>query len=862
MSIFNDSNVPIAERVDDLIAQMTLKEKIMQMVYDAPAIERLGVPKYNWWNEGLHGVGRAGVATVFPQAIGLAATWNETLIHRLATAISDEARAKHHEALRRGIRAIYTGLTYWSPNINIFRDPRWGRGQETFGEDPYLTASLGVAFIKGLQGDDDNYLKLVATPKHFAVHSGPESKRHFFDAQVSQREMRETYLPHFEACIREGRAYSVMGAYNRVNGEACCASPTLLQEILRDEWGFEGYVVSDCWAIIDIYAHHKLVATPEEAAALAVKNGCDLNCGSTYPRLVGSVEQGLIDEATIDRAVGRLFTARFKLGMFDPPEQVPYAQIPYEVVNCPAHQALALEAARESVVLLKNDGGLLPLSREIGSLAVIGPNADFVEVLLGNYHGSPANPVTPLAGIRKKLSPSARLYHAQGSPLAAGVWPLEVIPANCLYPADSAAHEHGLDAAYYDNSHFGGEPVLRRIDSHVDANWRGLSPLTGQWGDGFSVRWTGYLRAPAGGPCRIGVNGFNAYRLYLDDKLVIEYEDIHDHHVTTRDVELEPGRFYRLRLDYSSRGVDSRAQLLWAWPGVDYQAEALAAAEKADVIVAVMGLSPLLEREELSVDVDGFLDGDRTAIGLPAPQEELLKQLHTLGKPIVLLLLNGSSLAATWAAEHIPAIVEAWYPGEAGGDAIADVLFGDYNPAGRLPVTFYESVDDLPPFEEYRMDGRTYRYFRGASLFPFGHGLSYTTFQYDNLRLDRATAGAGDRVNISADVTNTGGRAGDEVVQLYVRQATAPERLVKELKGFQRIRLLPGECRTVTFTLFVNQLAGYDEALLSAVRPGEVEVMVGGSSATLPLRGSFAIAGETTAVVGQDKVFFSRAQVD
>jgi len=839
---------------------MTLDEKILQMIYDAPAIERLGVPEYNWWNEALHGVGRAGVATVFPQAIGLAATWNQELMHRIATVISDEARAKHHEALRRDVHAIYTGLTYWSPNINIFRDPRWGRGQETFGEDPYLTASLGVAFVKGLQGDDPDYLKLVATPKHFAVHSGPESTRHSFDARVSEQELRETYLPHFEACIKEGGAYSIMGAYNRTNGEVCCASETLLQKILRDEWGFEGFVVSDCWAIIDFYAHHKIVATPEEAAALAVNNGCDLECGCTYPHLTGAIEQGLITEETINRSVRRLFTARFKLGMFDPPEQVPYAQIPYEIVNCEAHQALALEAARESIVLLKNEADLLPLSKDMKSIAVIGPNANYVEVLLGNYHGSPANPVTPLMGIRKKLSPATRLYHAQGSPLADGVLPLEVIPPNYLYPADSFAHEQGLDAAYFDNPHFNGRPVLQRIDSHIDANRRGISPITDQWGDGFSVRWSGFLCPPASGLCRIGANGFNAYKLYLDDELIVEFDGPHDHHVTTRDVELEAGRFYKLRLDYSSLGVDSRAQLLWSWPNVDYKAEALAAAAKADIIVAVMGLSPLLEREELAVDVEGFLDGDRTAIDLPAPQEDLLKQLHALGKPVVLVLLNGSSLAAGWAAENIPAIVEAWYPGQAGGDAIADVLFGDYNPAGRLPITFYESIDDLPPFEDYRMDGRTYRFFQGAPLFPFGHGLSYTSFRYDNLSIDRSAAAAGESVNISAEVTNAGTRAGDEVVQLYIRQASAADRLIKELKGFKRISLMPGECKRVTFTLSVNQLADYDDELLAAVRPGQVEIMVGNSSANLPLRGSFEIAGPTTGV-RDEKVFFSRVQV-
>jgi beta-glucosidase len=550
--------------------------------------------------------------------------------------------------------------------------------------------------------------------------------------------------------------------------------------------------------------------------------------------------------------------------MFDPPEEVPYAQIPYEVVNSKAHQALALTAARESLVLLKNEANLLPLSKDVGAIAVIGPNANNGEVLLGNYHGTPVNPVTPLAGIRKKLSPSTRLYYAPGSLIAGGVLPLEVIPTHHLYPADSAAQEHGLYAAYFDNPRLAGEPVMQRVDSLVDMNWKGSSPLTGQWGDGFSVRWSGYLCPPASGRCRLGVNGFNAYKLYLDGELLVEFEGEHDHHLTTKDVELEAGRLYTLQLDYCSYGIDSRAQLLWAWPGVDYQADALALAAKADVIVAVMGLSPLLECEQVTVDVEGFLDGDRTATGLPAPQEALLKQLHALGKPVVLVLLNGSSLSASWAAEHLPAIIEAWYPGEAGGDAIADVLFGDYNPAGRLPVTFYHSVADLPPFEDYRMDGRTYRFFQGTPLFPFGYGLSYTTFQFDNLQLDRSTVAAGQQVRIRADVTNTGNRAGDEVVQLYIRQDihqdSASARLMNELKGFKRISLEPGECKTVTFTLFVNQLAGYDAQLSAAVRPGRVEVMVGNSSSTLPLRGAFEIVGPTTGVANE-KVFFSQVQV-
>jgi len=851
----------LEERVDELISQMTLEEKVSQMIFDAAAIERLGIPRYNWWNECLHGVARAGLATVFPQAIGLAATWDPDLLLRVATAISDEARAKHHQAIRQGIRDIYAGLTFWSPTINIFRDPRWGRGQETYGEDPYLTARMGVAFVKGLQGDDPRYLKLVATPKHFAVHSGPEPKRHQFDARVSERDLRETYLFAFEACVKEAKAGSVMGAYNRVNGEPCCASPTLLERILRQEWGFDGYVVSDCGAIHDIYAQHQVVATPEEAAALAVKAGCDLECGGIYYALLDAVKKGLISEESIDQALRRLFTARFRLGMFDPPEQVPYTCIPYEVVASPQHRELALQAARESIVLLKNEGNLLPLPRDIGAIAVIGPNADDLRVLLGNYNGTPAKAVTPLEGIRRKIASTTRLYYAPGCEIVDGIAPMEVIPSNCLYPAEGNAQERGLTAEYYNNADFSGEPVLRRVDRQVDFIWAGTTPLTGQWGDQFSVRWTGYLVPPVSGIYRIGVNGFSDYRLYLDGQRILSYRGIHLPILDTREVYLEAGRFYSLRLEYVSKGLDPQAQLLWSPPGVDYAARALEIAQKADVVIAVMGLSPALEGEEMPVDVDGFVGGDRTDIGLPESQEKLLRQLQALGKPVVLVLLSGSALAVNWAAEHIPAILEAWYPGEMGGEAIADVLFGDYNPGGRLPVTFYRSVEDLPPFEDYRMEGRTYRYFKGEPLFPFGYGLSYTTFALENLRIAPEGVEAGNEVTVSADVVNTGPRAGDEVVQLYVHHRDAPgPRPIKELKGFQRVHLQPGERKTVVFTLHTHQLGLYDDSGRYIVWPGTVDVMVGHSSRDLPLVGTVEIVGEPTDVA-RTKVFFSRVQV-
>ncbi len=847
-------NQSIKERVADLVAQMTLEEKISQMVFDAPAIERLGIPAYNWWNEGLHGVGRAGVATVFPQAIGLAATWNPDLMQRVATTISDEARAKHHEAIRRGIRSIYSGLTYWSPNVNIFRDPRWGRGQETYGEDPYLSATMGVAFVRGLQGDDPQILKLVATPKHFAVHSGPELVRHRFDAVVSEREMRETYLPAFEACIKEGGAVSIMGAYNRVNGEPACASITLLQRILRQEWGFggpdglDGFVVSDCWAIRDIYEQHGVVPTAAKAAALAVENGCDLNCGSTYPTLLAAVRQCLVSEAAIDEAVQRLFVARFRLGMFDPPEEAPYAQIPYEVVNSPVHRELARQAARESIVLLKNEGGLLPLSKDIRSIAVIGPNADSMQALLGNYNGTPEAPVTPLEGIRRQLPPSIRLYYAQGSDLVEGFPTLSVIPSAYLRP--DRVGGVGLSAAYYDGPDQNGEPALWRVDRAIDMVWKDTTPLAGQWGDAFAVRWTGCLVPPVSGTYRLGVHGFSGYRLFLEGKLLVEFEGTHHPVTRTERVELEAGRFYPIWLDFMSEGLDPQVQLVWAPPAARQQATALEVAEKADVVIAVMGISSTLEGEKMPVHVPGFSGGDRTEIALPRLQEELLQQIHRLGKPIVLVLLNGSALAIPWAAEQIPAILEAWYPGQEGGSAVADVLFGAYNPGGRLPVTVYRSLNDLPAFEDYSMEGRTYRYFRGEALYPFGHGLSYTSFEYSDLRIARRQVTAGVTVDVSVTVANTGAVPGTEVAQLYVRDSvTRVPRPLKELKAYKRVTLQPGKRVAVTFHLSVNQLAFCDDQANWVLEPGRILVQVGSSAADIRLSGEFEIAGRGTVPV-------------
>ena len=835
--IYKDNTAPIKSRVEDLVSQMTLKEKVSQMVYDAPAIERLEVPAYNWWNECLHGAGRAGIATVFPQAIGLAATWNVALIHQVAVATSDEARAKHHDALRKGIHKQYLGLTFWSPNINIFRDPRWGRGQETYGECPYLTARMGVAFVKGLQGNDTKYLKLVATPKHYAVHSGPEPERHTFNAKVDERDLRETYLPHFEACVKEAMAHSIMGAYNRTNDEACCASPTLLEKILRQEWGFDGYVVSDCGAILDIYAHHKIVDTPAEAAAVAVKNGCELNCGGTYPALLDAVEQGLISEDAIDRALKRLFTARFRLGMFDPPELVPYAQIPYEVVDSPEHREMALQAACESIVMLKNENGLLPLPKDIGSIAVIGPNANDVEVLLGNYSGTPAQPVTLLEGIRQAVSPETKVTYAQGCTLAPGLPILEVISQDHLRPADAASADgqSGLTATYYPNARFAGEPARVQTDPLVDFTWKATTPITGHIADPFSIRWTGTLVPPETGAYSLGFRGCNGYRLYLNGKLVVELKFWHGPITRAIEIELEAGRAYDLllELEYYDFDYDPVAQLLWSLPSAAHSPKAIEAASDADVVVLALGISPAVEGEEMPVDASGFKGGDRTDIGLPSPQEELLKQIHALGKPVILTLLNGSALAVNWAADNIPAIVEAWYPGQAGGQAVADVLFGDYNPGGRLPVTFYKSLEDLPPFEDYRMEGRTYRYFRGEPLYPFGYGLSYTTFAYNNLQLSAKTISRDETITVSADVQNTGDCAGDEVVQLYVSNLTSSVPTpIRQLSGFERVYLEPGQTKRVAFSLTPRQLSVINDEGQRVVESGRFQVALGGHQPT------------------------------
>jgi beta-glucosidase len=857
--VYQDLSKSFEERAADLVSRMTLEEKIAQLGNDAPAIARLGVPKYEWWNEALHGVARAGAATVFPQAIGMAASFDDQMMLEIATAISDEARAKHHEFAQRGLRNRYQGLTFWSPNINIFRDPRWGRGQETYGEDPWLTSRIGVAFVKGLQGDDPKYRKVDATAKHFAVHSGPEADRHYFDVHPSERDLYETYLPAFQALVQEGGVASVMGAYNRVYGESASASPRLLQQILRKEWGFNGYVVSDCDSIEDIFKHHKIVATAPEAAALGVRYGCDLDCGKTYNELLPALKQKLITEAEIDASVRRLMLTRFQLGMFDPPERVRWAQIPYSVNQSPKHDQLALRAARSSIVMLKNSG-MLPLSRDIKTLAVIGPTADEIMSLLGNYYGTPAAPVTILQGIREAAGPKTKVVYSRGTDLVEGREEPRAVPlidANFLRP-EAGSTQQGLKGEYFRGRDFAGAPVMTRIDSRIAFRWdrgaptddlaaRGeLSNEQALPGDNFSVRWTGQLLPPTSGKYELVVGANDGVRLYLDGKLLVNgwelNERVHSHSVS---VDLQAGRAYEIKLEYFEDIRDAEVRLGWRRPGAKPPfEEALEAARQADAVVFVGGLTGDVEGEEMKVNYPGFAGGDRTDLRLPGSQRKLLEALHATGKPIALVLTGGSALAVDWAQERLPAIVMAWYPGQRGGTAVADVLFGNANPSGRLPVTFYKENEQLPAFDDYNMQGRTYRYFTGQPLYPFGHGLSYTRFEYSNLKLERATVAADGSLQATMTVKNVGKRAGDEVVQMYLAPVDPKRpRAVKELRGVKRLALQPGQSGTVSFTIKPEKdLRHYDvDAKRYAVDAGKYEVQVGASSADIRARQTFTV---------------------
>ncbi|GGY86601.1 glucan 1,4-alpha-glucosidase [Cellvibrio zantedeschiae] len=852
-AIYKNPDCSFEARADDLLARMTLEEKISQMMNAAPAIPRLQIPAYEWWNEALHGVARAGAATVFPQAIGLAASFDTHLMGDVASVISDEARAKHHDFISRDSRLRYQGLTFWSPNVNIFRDPRWGRGQETYGEDPFLTAAMGVEFVKGLQQTDGKYRKLDATAKHFAVHSGPEANRHEFNAKPSERDLYETYLPAFRALVQDANVKSVMGAYNRVNGESASASQRLLQDILRKDWGFKGYVVSDCDSVEDIYLFHKIVPTAAEAAALAVKTGDDLNCGKTYAALKEAVDKKLITEQEIDVSLKRLLLTRFELGMFDDAKKVIWARIPYSVNQDSSHDQLARRAAQKSIVLLKNNG-ILPLSSKQKNIAVIGPTSDEIMSLLGNYYGTPAAPVTILQGVRAAAPAGTQVNYARGVDLVEGrddPRAAPIIEPSYLRP-DANSKEQGLKGEYFRGRDFAGKPIFTRIDSRISFRWDRGSPTDDAVArgeiktadavpaDNFSVRWTGQLTAPTSGAYEISVAANDGMRLYINGALVIDSWDLSARlQSKSAKIDLQAGKSYAIKLEYFEDIRDAEVRLSWrlpnSKPGVE---EALDLAKAADVIVFVGGLTGDVEGEEMTVNYPGFAGGDRTDIHLPQVQQRLLESLKATGKPVVVVLTTGSALAVDWAKKNADAILVAWYSGQRGGNAVADVLWGTENPAGRLPITFYKGDEKLPAFDDYSMHNRTYRYFTGEALYPFGHGLSYSEFKYSNLKLNKKAVRKQDEIQVAVDITNTSNRDGDEVVQLYAQPvAVKKEQAIKNLRGFVRVHLKAGETQTVHFTLKPNKaLIRYDLASKQyVVDKGKYQLQVGASSSDVRL---------------------------
>jgi beta-glucosidase len=820
-----DTSLSFDARAKALVAQMTLEEKAHQLGHDAPAIPRLGVPEYNWWNEGLHGVARAGIATVFPQAIGMAASWDTKEMHESASVISDEFRAKYLDTLHKnGGSGFYQGLTVWSPNINIFRDPRWGRGQETYGEDPFLTGAIGTAFITGLQGDNPKYYKTIATSKHFAVHSGPESTRHQQHMNPSAQDLEETYLPAFRKTVTDGKVAAVMCAYNSVDGVPACANDMLMSEKLRHDWGFGGYVVSDCGAAANIYRKDALDYEEDrvKGVALGFKAGMDVICGdyrnglTTEPdEIVQGVNSGVLPMAVVDQALVRLFTARMKLGMFDSYASLPWANITAKDFDTAAHQAKSLEMAKETMVLLKNEGNLLPLKKAPRRIAVVGPNADSFDTLVGNYYGTPSNPITVLDGLKARF-PKSRIDYVQGTGLVGAP---EAPVDTAVLCVDANCARHGLTAEHFDtDKDLGGSPSSTAVEAKPYVQWRSNGRTS-------SIRWTGFIKAPESGAYNFRFASENGYRVYIDNKPVVEEWGVGDAPaITSGTATLEAGKVYPIRIEAWQHGQRGEQQLVWSRPSDD-GSHAMGAVKNADLVIFVGGLSARIEGEEMKLKAPGFSGGDRTSLDLPKPQEELLEKVVAAGKPTVLVLMNGSALSVNWADAHVPAIVEAWYPGGEGGTAVAQLIAGDYSPAGRLPVTFYRSVNDLPAFEDYSMKGRTYKYFGGEVLYPFGYGLSYTTFAYAN---PKTVTNADGSVSVSVDVTNSGVRDGDEVVQLYLSRPDVKNQPIRALKGFTRLHLAKGQTQTVSFTLDDRALSTVDLTGTRTVQPGTAQAWLGG----------------------------------
>jgi beta-glucosidase len=831
-----DPSLPVAQRAADLVHRMTLEEKASQLVNQARAVPRLKVPAYDWWSESLHGVMRDGT-TEFPEPIGLAATFDPGAIHQMAIAIGTEGRILHARALRTngGSSNIFQGLDFWAPNVNIFRDPRWGRGQETYGEDPYLTARMGVAFVTGMQGDDAKYYRAISTPKHYAVHSGPESTRHSADVKVSRHDELDTYLPAFRATVTEAKAGSVMCAFNSINGEPACANEFLLQDQLRGKWGFQGYVVSDCGAVIEVFQGHHYEPTQAQASAISLKRGMDNECVDStftvkddrdYKPYLDAVREGHLKESDIDTTLIRLFTARMKLGMFDPRDMVPYSNINEKQLNSPAHRDMARRIADESMVLLKNDG-TLPLKTGNIRIAVIGPLASQTKVLLGNYNGIPIHTVSILEGLRKEFAGASIQYVPGTQFLSHEAGP---VPASAL----TADGKPGIKISYSRlditdlNDPHATKPLAQRRARTLDAaaeplptEVAGIQPLV--------MVWEGALTAPETGDYNLGLRAAGSFRVQLDGRSVTSTFGGDPDEARLGRVHLEAGKPAALRVEYTlPENGTPNARLVWSKVDLTPRPEAVAAARNADVVIAVLGITSELEGEEMQVSEPGFKGGDRTSLDLPKPEEDLLEAVAATGRPIVLVLTNGSALGANWAQEHASAILEAWYPGEEGGTAVAETLSGRNNPAGRLPVTFYKSVNQLPPFEDYSMKGRTYRYFAGTPLYPFGYGLSYTTFAYSGLHVPEEPVDADGPVRVEATVANTGKVGGDDVVQLYLNFPGVPGAPLKALRGFRRVHLDPGATERVHFELQPRDLSMVTEAGEVVVPEGAFTVSIGG----------------------------------
>jgi beta-glucosidase len=852
--VYLNTQLSPQQRAHDLVGRMTLDEKASQLEDWATAIPRLGIPDYQTWNEALHGVARAGYATVFPQAIGMAATWDPRMVHSMGTVISSEARAKYNQAQREGDHRIFYGLTFWSPNINIFRDPRWGRGQETYGEDPYLTGRMGIAFIGGVQGNDLEHLRAVATSKHFAVHSGPESLRHGFNVNPSPRDLEETYLPAFRATVTEGHVQSVMCAYNSISDWPACTSKMLLKDHLRDAWGFKGFVVSDCGAIVDVYQGHKKTTDIEHAAALSLEAGTDLSCSIWTPgfnALADAVRHGLVSEDLVTQAAERLYTGRFQLGMFDPPGST-LDRIPFSSVASESNRQASLKAAEESIVLLKNSG-VLPL-KAAQKIAVIGPTADSLPSILGNYVGTPLHPVTPLDGMMNQFKGTPILY-AQGSALAESF----AVPV----PRTAFGLNKGLKTEFFATPDWTGRPVATETAHLIQTDWENAKPAPEVDTHNYSVRWSGAITPPAPGHYVFSVevadsfpySPAESYRLTLDGKVVGEGNIRTGHDMSamgsfrsapgasptappvetfavtpTIAVDFSDTKAHEFKLEYSHSAdrAGGGVTLKWQAPAQAQLDEAVARAKEASVVVAFVGLSPQLEGEEMPIKIPGFSGGDRTSLDLPEPQENLLKALAATGKPLVVVLQSGSAVALNWSNEHAAAVLEAWYPGVEGGDAIARTLAGLNNPAGRLPVTFYKSVEGLPAFTDYSFKDRTYRYFTGKPLWGFGYGLSYSKFTYGPVKLSASTLKAGDPVTATVTVTNNGTMSGDEVVEAYLKtpQEGGP---IHSLVAFDRVTIGPGASKDVTLKIDPRSLSSVDDQGNRSILAGKYTLTLGGA---------------------------------